>query len=70
MKKIEKIQSIYEAKFKYKQKKPSIGNISALGSAVNKLANREQKFKQSFEPWQKDHLTNEDTTCYEETVKS
>lgn len=41
MKKIEKIQSIYEAKFKYKQKKPSIGNINALGSAVNKLANRE-----------------------------
>jgi hypothetical protein len=45
MKKIEKIQRIYEAKFKYKQKKQSIGNTSGLGAAVNKLADREQKLK-------------------------
>ena len=40
MKKIEKIQRIYEAKFKYKQKKASIGSISGFGAAVEKLTNK------------------------------
>jgi hypothetical protein len=41
MKKREKIQRIYEAKFKYKKNKASIGSIGSQGTATYKLENEE-----------------------------